>query len=81
MVSVLASRAVVRGFEIRSSQAKDYEIDICCFSVKHTTLSRKGKDWLARNHDNVSKKGTTCLSTDFYFSVLAQLNIQLSVLA
>jgi hypothetical protein len=29
MVSVLASRAVDRGFQPRSGQTKDYEIDIC----------------------------------------------------
>ena len=29
MVSVLASRAVDRGFESRSGQTKDYAIDIC----------------------------------------------------
>jgi len=26
------------GFESRSGQAKDYKIDICCFSAKHTVL-------------------------------------------
>jgi hypothetical protein len=55
MVSVLASSAVDLGFEIRSGQTKDYEIDICCFSAKHAALRRKSKDWLARNQDNVSK--------------------------
>jgi len=53
MVSVLASSALDRGFELRSCQAKDYKIGICCFSVKHATLRRKSKDWLARNQDNV----------------------------
>ena len=53
MVSVLTSSAVDRGFELRSDQAKDYEIGICCFSTKHATLRRKNKDWLARNQDNV----------------------------
>ena len=55
MVSVLTSSAVDRGFEPRSGQTKDYEIDICCFSAKHTALRRKSKDWLARNRDNVSE--------------------------
>jgi hypothetical protein len=36
---------------------KDYEIGICCLSAKHTALQRKSKDWLARNHDNVSEWG------------------------
>ena len=55
MVSVLASRVVDRGFEPRSGQTKDYKIGICCFSAKHAALSRKSKDWLARNQNNVSK--------------------------
>jgi hypothetical protein len=44
MVSVLASSAVDRGFEPRSGQAKDYKIDICCLSAKHSELRRKCKD-------------------------------------
>jgi hypothetical protein len=55
MVSVLTSSAVDRGFELRSDQTKDYKIGIWCFSAKHTALSTKSKDWLARNQDNVSK--------------------------
>jgi hypothetical protein len=54
MVSVLTSSAVDLGFESRSGQTKDYEIGICCFSAKHTTLRSKSKDWMARNQDNVS---------------------------
>ena len=55
LVSVLTSCVVVRGFEPRSGQTKDYNIDMCCFSVKHGALRRKSKDWLARNQDNVSE--------------------------
>ena len=55
MVSVLASSAVDREFEPRSSQTKDYTIGICCFSAKHAALWRKSKDWLARNQNNVSE--------------------------
>jgi hypothetical protein len=36
-----------------SSQTKDYEIGICCFSAKHAALRRKSKDRLTRNQDNV----------------------------
>ena len=57
MVSVLASNAVDSGFELWSGQTKDYEIDMCCFSVKHTALKRKSKDWLVRNQNNVSTCG------------------------
>ena len=51
MASVLASRAVDHRFDPRSGQTKDFKIDICCFSGKHATLRRKGKDWLAWNQD------------------------------
>ena len=55
MGSVFASSAVDRGFEPRSGLHKDYAIGICCFSAKHVELRRKGKDWLARNQNNVSE--------------------------
>jgi hypothetical protein len=55
MVSVLASNAVDRGFEPWSDKTKDYKIGMCCFSVKHTALRSKNKDWLARNQKNVSE--------------------------
>ena len=29
-------------------------VGICCLSDKHAALRRKNKDWLNRNHDNVS---------------------------
>ena len=55
MVCVLASKAVDRGFEPRSSQTKDYKIGIFCFSTKHVALRSKSKDWLAQNQNNVSE--------------------------
>jgi hypothetical protein len=56
MVIVLASSAVDRGFEPMSGQTtKDYKIGMCCFSAKHAALWKKGKDWLARNQNNVSE--------------------------
>ena len=55
MVGVLSSSAVGCEFDPRSSQSKDYKIDICCFSAKHAPLRRKSKDWLARNQNNVSE--------------------------
>ena len=57
MVSVLASSAVDRRFDPRSDQTKDYKICMCCFSAKHAALSRKSKDWLARDQNNVSEWG------------------------
>ena len=57
MVNVLASSAVDHGFKPKSGQTKDYAIGMCSFSAKHTALRRKSKDWLARNHDNVSEWG------------------------
>jgi len=41
--------------EWRSGQTKDDKIGPCSFYAKHATLRRKSKDWLARNHDNVSE--------------------------
>ena len=57
MIRVFASSAVDRGFEHRSGQTRDYTIDSCCFSAKHTVLRRKSKDCLARNRNNVSAWG------------------------
>jgi hypothetical protein len=54
VMSVFASSAVNCIFVTQSGQTKDYKIDICCFSAKHTALRRKSKDWLALNQDNVS---------------------------
>jgi hypothetical protein len=53
MVSVLASGAVDRRFELRSGQTEDYEISICCLSAKHAVLRKKSKDWLSRNQYKV----------------------------
>ena len=55
MVSVLTASAVERGLKTRSDQTKDYKIGICCLSAKHAALRRNGKDWLARNQNNVSE--------------------------
>ena len=55
MVSVLASSSIDRGFELWSGQTKDYKIGMCCFSAKYAALTKKSKDWLARNQNNVSE--------------------------
>jgi hypothetical protein len=55
MGSVFSSSAVDSGFEHRSGQTKENAIGMCCFSAKHPTSRRKSKEWLARNHDNVSE--------------------------
>ena len=79
MVSVLTLSEVDRGFEPWSFQSKDYKIGICCFSAKHAALSRNGKDWLARNQNNVSEWGDMSIG-----GLLSQwastVKIQLSVL-
>ena len=46
-VSLLASSMVGRGFEPRSSQTKDYQICICCFSAKHTVFKQKEQSLVA----------------------------------
>jgi hypothetical protein len=40
-VSMLALSVVVHGFELRLGQIRDYEIGICCFSTKHTSIMGK----------------------------------------
>jgi hypothetical protein len=62
MVSVLASSSVDRGCEPRSGQTKKIKIGICCFSDKHAALSRKSKNWLDQNQDNVSDCGVIIMS-------------------
>jgi hypothetical protein len=79
MVSMLASRAVDRSFEPRSGQIKDYKIGIYCFSAKHTALSRKSKDLMARNQENVSEWGDMSIRW-MLFQWASTLKIQLSVL-
>ena len=79
MVSVLSSSAVYRGFEPRPGQTKDYKIGICCLFAKHAALTRKFKNWLAWNLDNVSKWGD--MSTlGLLFQWVSTIKIQISVL-
>jgi hypothetical protein len=65
MVTVLASSAVNRVFEPRSSQTKDYAIGICCFSAKRAALRRKSKDWLARDQNNACNIVVILLESSF----------------
>ena len=44
--TVLASCAIERGLEPRSSQTKDYEIDIAASTLKYVTFRSKSKDGL-----------------------------------
>ena len=56
MGSVFASSVVDREFEPRSSQTKDYEFGICCFSAKHdASLRRKSKDCMNRKQNKLSQ--------------------------
>ena len=50
MVSVPVSGAVDR--RVKQFTEKS---GICCFSAKHTALTRKRKDWFLRNQDDVSE--------------------------
>ena len=70
MVIILTSRAVGCGFEPPSSQAKDYKIDICCFSAKHPPLRRKSRDC---SLGIMLYIWATYLHTDCCFSELALL--------
>jgi hypothetical protein len=78
MSSVLASSVVDNGLDPLLGQIKDYEISICCFSAKHAALRAMSKDWLARNHDNVSKCGDMSISGllfHSYFQCTKKLNV------
>ena len=76
---MVSSNAVDCGFDPRSCYSKDYKIGICCFSAKHVALKRKGKDWLARNQNNVSE--CSDMSTHgLLFQSANTIQIQFSVL-
>jgi len=45
-ISVIDSGAADRRFDLRSGNNKAYDIDICCFSSKHTPLKKEDTDWL-----------------------------------
>jgi hypothetical protein len=49
MVSVLALRAVDRGFEPQSGQTKDYEIGICCFLCLAPSIKKKEQRLVEQN--------------------------------
>ena len=49
VVNMITSSTVYHRIDPRSGQSKDYDIGICCNSVKHTALRSKIKDWWARN--------------------------------
>ena len=51
--SMLDLSMVDRLFELQSSQTKDCEIDIYCFSGKLKALRSKSKEGLAQNRHNV----------------------------
>ena len=70
IVSAFASSAVYRRFEPQSGQAKDYNIDIYCYSAKHALARRNSKDWLVRNW-MICLGWAICASTDLCCSELA----------
>ena len=53
------------GLEPKSGQTKDYEIDICCFSARHTVLKSKNKD-LADLKSVFCVCEMTCLSMESF---------------
>ena len=53
MAGVLSSSTVDRRLEPRTVLTRDYNNGICLFSITHTGLRSKYKDWLHRNQDNV----------------------------
>ena len=69
VVSVLASSVVDRGFESRSGHTKCYKIGMCCFTAKHTELTRNQTGCFGIRI--MCPSGATCLSADCCFSELA----------
>ena len=65
--------------ETQSLQTKDYKTGICCFSAKNAALRSKSKDWLAWNHDNVSKCSDMSTSK-LLLQCASTIKIQLSML-
>ena len=57
----------------------DYEIGICSFSNNQAAFTRKDKDCLARNQDNVSEWGEMSIH-GLLFQGASTKKIQLSVL-
>jgi len=70
---------VDRGFKPRLGQAKYYEIGVYYFLAKHTVLSSKSKNGLARNQDNVSE-WSDMSNRGLLFQWAIIIQIQLSVL-
>ena len=55
---MLISSVIDRGFKLLSDQTKDYEISICCFSVKYAVQGEsQGQRLVGSNQDNVSEWG------------------------
>jgi hypothetical protein len=55
---MLVSSVVAHGFKPLSDQTKDYEISMCCFSVKHAVQGEsQGQRLVGSNQDNVSEWG------------------------
>ena len=54
---VIVTMLILIHSKVTPGQTKDYNIGICCFFAKHTTLRTKSKDWLAWNQDNLSEWG------------------------
>jgi hypothetical protein len=75
---MLSKSSVGHWFEPQSGQAKDYGMDICCFSAKHTALNirRKSQDWLAWNQDYVSEWGNMSIH-GLLFQSASTIKIQL----
>ena len=79
MDSVFASSAVDRGFE--PGRVKPKTITLVCVAspLKQVVLRGKGKDWLARNQNNVFEWGDKS-TRGLLFQWASTIKIQLSVL-
>ena len=78
MVSVLASSAVDRGFELRSGHTRDYKIEMCFFSAKLAVLMSDNNDWLALNQLKASEWSDMSIN-ELLFQWINTIKIQPSV--
>jgi hypothetical protein len=79
VVSVFVSSVVDRVFESWSGKSEDYRSGICYSFAKQASLTRKRKDRLARNQDNVSEWGDMSIR-GLLFQWVGSIKIQLSAL-
>jgi hypothetical protein len=63
-------------FEPRSGQTKVYAIGLSCFSANQSVLrSKRSKDWLACNQDNISERRNMSSRNMFQWTITVQIQL------